>query len=101
MIREDAIMIRITKEELLKLASAANLTLTEDEIPALVRRLESVLSYASYLQEYAGGDKEVLLPHVSNVTREDLVKETPVEPLLALAPEHEENFYVVPAILKQ
>lgn len=94
-------MIHITKEELLKLANAANLTLTEEEIPALVRRLESVLSYASYLQELSGGAQEALLPQVSNVTREDLVTETPVEPLLALAPEHEENFYVVPAILKQ
>ncbi len=93
-------MIHITKEELLKLANAANLTLSEEEIPALVRRLESVLSYAAYLQEYAG-DKEAILPQLSNVTREDVVKETPVEPLIALAPEHEENFYVVPAILKQ
>lgn len=92
-------MIRITKEELIKLAQAANLSLDDDEIPGLVKRLESVLAYAAYLQEFQDSGKS--LPQASNIVREDVVIEAQVEPLLALAPEHEQQFYVVPAILKQ
>ncbi len=92
-------MIQITKEELIKLAQAANLSLSDEEIPGLVKRIEAVLSYAVYLQEFHQTGKA--LPQLSNVVREDMVKNSPVEPLIALAPEVEENFYVVPAILKQ
>ncbi len=92
-------MIHITKEELLKLAQAANLSLSEEEIPGILRRLEAVLSYAAYLQEFQ--DTGASLPQISNIVREDVAKETPIEPLLALAPEIEEQYYIVPAILKQ
>jgi len=92
-------MIHVTKEELIKLAQAANLSLSENEIPALLKRLEEVLSYAEYLHELHEVSQE--LPRLSNVVREDAVKEVQVEPLRALAPEQEQQFYVVPAILKQ
>jgi aspartyl/glutamyl-tRNA(Asn/Gln) amidotransferase C subunit len=92
-------MIQITKEELVKLARAAQLTLSEEEIPGLIKRLESVLSYAGYLQEFEDTGK--ILPLVSNVMRNDVAKESSPDQLLALAPEVEEHLYVVPAILKQ
>jgi aspartyl/glutamyl-tRNA(Asn/Gln) amidotransferase C subunit len=92
-------MIHVTKEEILKLAQAANLSLSDEEIPVLVKRIEEVLSYAAYLQEFHQTGKS--MPQLSNIVREDIEKNSSVELLLALAPEVEENFYVVPAILKQ
>jgi aspartyl/glutamyl-tRNA(Asn/Gln) amidotransferase C subunit len=94
-------MTRISREELLKLAKAANLHLSEEEMPVLVERLGAVLSYAEYLVEVAAQHKEVSLPQQSNVMRDDVVIPTPAEPLLSLAPAREENFFVVPVILKQ
>ena len=94
-------MTRISREEILKLAQAANITLTEEEIPYLVSRLESVLSYASYLKEVAAQHEGTPLTTLHNIDREDKVTEVPTEPLLELAPEREGDFYVVPVILKQ
>ena len=94
-------MTRISREELLKLAQAARLHLTEEEMPALVERLESVLGYASYLKEVAAQHEGAPLPKMSNVTREDKAVPTAVEPLLELAPNRDGNYIVVPAILKQ
>ena len=94
-------MLHISREEILRLAKAAHISFTEEEIPALVSRLESLISYASYLKEVAAQHEGAPLPKLSNVTREDVVKPTPAEPLLELAPEREENYYVVPVILKQ
>ncbi len=95
-------MVNITREEVLKLAKTADLTFTEEELTDLVKRLESVIDYASYLREIAEqAEGSATLPKLSNVTREDVVKPVPVEPLLELAPEREEDYYVVPVILKQ
>ncbi len=93
-------MIHISREEVLKLAKTANLSFTEEEIPALIKRLESFISYAAYLKEVAEQHEGAPLPKLSNVTRDDVSKHTPVEPLLELAPDREENYYVVPVILK-
>ena len=94
-------MIHITREEVLKLAQTAKISFSDEEIPALIERLESFISYASYLKEVADQYEGAPLPKLSNVTREDEVKPVPVEPLLELAPDREENYYVVPVILKQ
>ncbi len=93
-------MVKITREDLLKLAKISAMSITEDEIPPLVEKLEAVLGYASYLQEIAAQQKGAAMPKNINVMREDVVIPTPSEPLLALAPSREENFYVVPIILK-
>jgi len=94
-------MARISREEILKLARAANIHLTEDEIPQLLHRLESVLSYASYLKEVADEHEGAQLTTLYNVVREDAAVQQSSESLLELAPEREGNFYVVPVILKQ
>lgn len=94
-------MIHITREEVLKLAHTADLTFTDKELDGLVKRIESVIDYASYLKEIAAQHEGSPLPKLSNVTRKDEVKPVPVEPLLELAPDREEDYYVVPVILKQ
>ena len=91
----------ITREEIIKLAKSANLCISEAEIPVLLKRLEDVLGYASYLKDIAAAHEGELVSGLSNVTREDKVVPAHVESLLALAPDREDNFFVVPAILKQ
>lgn len=94
-------MSHITREEILKLAQVAKITVTEDEIPTLLAKLESFISYASYLQEVAEKHEGAPLPKMSNVTRSDEVVPADTEPLLELAPQREDDYYVVPVILKQ
>ena len=94
-------MVHITREEVLKLANTADLTFTEEELTGLVKRIEAVIDYASYIKEVADQHEASQLPKLSNITREDVVTKVAVEPLLELAPEREEDYYVVPVILKQ
>ncbi len=93
-------MIKITREDVLKLGHISNISISEEEIPALVNKLTAVLSYAVHLKDIAGTQQGLPLPVQSNITRPDVAIPTPSEPLLALAPAREENFYVVPMILK-
>lgn len=95
-------MIKITREDVLKLGQISNITINEEEIPALVDKLTAVLSYAAHLKDIAAQYKAVssALPVQTNVMREDSAVSSDPEPLLALAPGREENFYVVPMILK-
>lgn len=93
-------MIKITREDVLKLGTISNISISEEEIPALVDKLQAVLSYAVHLKDIAAQKEGAQLPVQSNVMREDKVVPTSAEPLLALAPAREDNFFVVPMILK-
>ena len=71
------------------------------EVEQLITQLEAVLNYASGLQEIAQAHPEAhALPKNSNIMRSDTVIKTDSEPLLAQAPEREENYFVVPKIIK-
>lgn len=93
-------MIKVTREEILKLGRIANISINEEEISALTEKLQAVLSYAAYLKEIAAQQSCGPMPKNSNVMRNDEVIPTPAEPLLALAPQREDHFFVVPMILK-
>jgi aspartyl-tRNA(Asn)/glutamyl-tRNA(Gln) amidotransferase subunit C len=93
--------LRITREDVLKLGQISNISISESEIEPLIEKLQAVLSYASYLKEVAAAYQPVPeIPKPANVVRPDEVISTPAEPLLALAPQREENYFVVPVILK-
>ena len=94
-------MVHMSREDLLKLGRSAALHLTEEEIPLLMKNLETVLSYAEDLKHLAAAYSGAPMPKNSNVTREDEVIPTPVEPILAEAPQREDSYFVVPVILKQ
>jgi aspartyl/glutamyl-tRNA(Asn/Gln) amidotransferase C subunit len=94
-------MIKISQEDVLKLAKIANISCSEAELPKLMARLEAVLSYASRLKDIAGQVESVPELKNINVMRPDEVIPTPAEPLLALAPHREEQFFVVPKIIKE
>ncbi len=98
-------MVKITREDVLKLGQISHISIAEEEMPALIDKLSAVLSYAGYLKDVAAElqrmDPDIApLPVQANITREDKVIPCDPEPLLALAPAREENFYVVPVILK-
>ena len=93
-------MIKITREDVLKLGHISNISISEDEIAPLMEKLSAVLSYAEYLKDIVGRQQGNPLPVQSNIMRQDVVIPVDPEPLLALAPAREENFYVVPMILK-
>jgi len=93
-------MAKITREEVLKIAQISHITLREDEVEPLMKHLESVLSYAERVQEIAAQIEEPLSKNV-NVFREDHIVNTDPETILCQAPEREEDYFVVPAIIEK
>lgn len=93
-------MVKITKEEVLKLAAISQISVDETEIEALMSKLQAVLTYASDLKKIADNAQPQPLPKNINVMREDVIIKTDPELLLSRAPVREENYYVVPMILK-
>lgn len=92
--------MKITKEEIFKLGRISMIDIAAEEVPVLIERIEGLLNYVSCLKELIKEPVEVSLPHVVNVSREDIVKRTNPEPLLKLAPQSESNYFVVPMVLK-
>lgn len=94
-------MTLITKDEIRKLAHMSQLEIPDDQLEYYRADLEAVLNYASGLKAIADQYQTVQpMPKNSNVMREDIVIPTIREPLLALAPEREEDYFVVPKIIK-
>lgn len=93
-------MTKISKEEVLNIAKISNLELHEDEIPALIKQLEDVLSYAERVKEVTASVEEPSIRNV-NVFREDVVVKGDAERILSQAPDREGDYFVVPAILDQ
>jgi len=91
-------MIQITHEEVLKLAKASRIHIHEDEIDELIAQLKSVLSYAERVVEISG-DVTIASSKNSNIFRTDQVIKTDSQPILAQAPQAEDNFFVVLPIL--
>ena len=77
----------------------SNLDLHDDEIPSLIKEIDDVLTYAVRVKEVAADVEEPLTKNV-NMFREDVVVKTNPELVLSRAPEREENFFVVPAVLQ-
>lgn len=94
-------MVKITEQEILKLAQMSAINISEHDImPALIEKIDAVLTYASSLKEIAKGHKQSAMPHTVNRLRTDVIIRTPPEPILAQAPERSDNYFVVPVILK-
>ncbi len=93
-------MTKISKQEILNIAQMSHLDIHEDELQPLIKQLEDVLSYAERVQEIAELVEEPSNKNV-NVFREDVVVKTNPESILSQAPEREDDFFVVPAILEK
>lgn len=92
-------MAKITREEVLKIAKMSQLAIHEDEIPAYIKQLEQVLSYAERVKEIAAEVEEPSNRNV-NTFRQDVVDKTDPEPILEQAPVREGDYFVVPVILE-
>lgn len=93
-------MALITREEVLKIAHMSRITIHEDEIEPLIKHLESVLAYAARVSQVAAG-QQAPLPQNVNVFREDVAIPCNAARIKQEAPEIEEDYFVVPAILDQ
>jgi aspartyl-tRNA(Asn)/glutamyl-tRNA(Gln) amidotransferase subunit C len=91
-------MTKITRDEVLKIARMANIALYEHEIEPMIKKLDDVLTYAERVIEAARDGEESSQKQV-NVLRPDQIITTDSVPLLAQAPEREENYFVVPKVL--
>jgi aspartyl-tRNA(Asn)/glutamyl-tRNA(Gln) amidotransferase subunit C len=90
--------MKITREEVLKIAEISKIKILEVEIENVIKHLESVLSYAERVQEIVADQDEPSNKNI-NVIREDVIINTDSEPILRQAPESEDNYFVVPKIL--
>ena len=93
-------MIKITKQELLKIAQSTAVQLYDNEVEPLIGQLEAVLTYAERVKDIVR-DIEIPSNKNVNVLREVVVIRTNNEPILSQAPEREENYFVVPMIIKK
>ncbi len=91
--------MKITREEVIKIAEISKIALHENEIDLLVKQLQDILAYSACVQKIA--DETADLPSNRNVNffREDVVMESMSEAVLGQAPESEEGYFVVPKIL--
>ncbi len=91
-------MTKISRKEVLKIASMSAIALREEEIEPMIAQLEQVLSYAERVTQVATSVEEPSTKNI-NVMRDDLVIPQDPVPILAQAPEREGNYFVVPMIL--
>jgi aspartyl/glutamyl-tRNA(Asn/Gln) amidotransferase C subunit len=91
----------ITQEELLKLATLSCIKLEAHEVEPLRESLEAVLGYASRLKDIAAQHQDLHIQQKStNVFRVDKATLC-TDPLVESAQVHENNYFVVPVIIKQ
>lgn len=96
-------MAHITEKEILHLSNLARIKLEPHEVAPLAKEIEAILAYASSLadiaQKYQAPEQPI--DCAQNVLRDDLVVRFDAERMLAQAPEREENYFVVPRIIKR
>ncbi|MFA5855465.1 MAG: Asp-tRNA(Asn)/Glu-tRNA(Gln) amidotransferase subunit GatC [Candidatus Gracilibacteria bacterium] len=82
--------MKLSKEQVLKIAGLARLKLTEEEVSRLSNELTDILTYVEMLNEVDTEKVEATsqVTGLSNVLREDSVRAAPCEPeeLLACSP---------------
>lgn len=92
-------MSTFTKEELLRVAELSALKLEDSEIEAFVVQLKTVLDYAEELSGCAITHEQECVRNI-NVFRDDKVVAKDSAVILAIAPQTEDSYFVVPAILE-
>ncbi len=96
-------MIRISKEQVKKVADLARIDLNEEETEYHAVQLEKILDYINQLDKINTDEIPCTTRaiEVINVTRDDIKKDCEnKDEILDLAPSREENFFKVPKILK-
>lgn len=92
----------ISKNEVKKVASLSRLTLSDSEVDHLAEDMNRILGYVELLSELDLSDIKPTAHAVEteNVFREDEAKKSDViQKVLEHAPEHDDNFFLVPKII--
>jgi len=95
--------MKISPEEVKRVALLARLRLTPQEESQLTEQLDHILGYMEKLNELDTSNVEPFSHAVDavNVTREDIVTNRPdTDALLANAPERDANYFKVPKIIE-
>ena len=96
--------MRLSIDEVEKVAKLARLEITEAEKEAFSEQLSSILTYMDQLKglDTEGVEPTATVLEQTNVFREDEVRPSlPVEQALANAPEQGDGFFSVPRILEE
>ncbi len=96
--------MKISKEEVEKVARLARLEITDSEKTAFSEQLSSILSYVEQLKDLdtEGIEPTATVLDQTNVFRDDTVRPSlPVDRALANAPEQSGGYFVVPRILEE
>ncbi len=95
--------MRITREIVEHVARLSRLELTEEEQERYLHQLNTILEYFARLEQLPTEGVEAMthaIP-VTNVFRDDTVQPSlPVEEVLAMAPQAQDGFVVVPRVLE-
>lgn len=91
--------MKITKEEVIKIAQISRIAIKPEEVESLTQQLQDVLSYAQVVKDVANQLLDQPSNRNINFLRDDVVAKTDSEIVLSRAPEREENYFVVPKIL--
>ncbi|GIP24381.1 MULTISPECIES: Asp-tRNA(Asn)/Glu-tRNA(Gln) amidotransferase subunit GatC [Paenibacillus] len=93
----------ITTKDVEHVARLARLNLTPEEKETFTDQLSAILQYAEKLNELDtdGVEPTTHVLHLSNVMRDDVVKESlPAEKVFLNAPDEEDGQFKVPAVLE-
>ncbi len=96
--------MKITREEVQRVAALARLQFSPEEEEVLTGQLDKILQYVEKLNQLdtTGVEPRAHAVDVVNVFREDRVSPSPpLEELLANVPEQEGCFFRVPKIIEQ
>ncbi len=94
--------MKITPEEVAKVARLARLDLPQDKLTLFAAQLGDILTYMDKLSEIDTSDVEPMFSPVEHVTvtRPDVVnKEYEREDILSNAPEQDGEYFIVPRIV--
>lgn len=95
--------MKITREEVKRVAALARLELSPEEEELLTRQLDNILQYMEKLNrlDTAGVEPLSHVIDIVNAFREDRIHNRPApDELLANAPAREKNFFKVPKIIE-
>lgn len=96
--------MKITREDVEKVALLARLQVTEDEKEIFAKQLSQVLTHVEQLNRYetAGVEPTTTVMGQVNIFRDDVARPSlPVEKALANAPEREGDGFGVPKIIEE
>lgn len=100
-LNERFFMVHITHDDVRRIARLSHIHVSEEETPKMAQQLQSILSYASRVADYAQlySDAQIEVKG-SVVLRPDVSVKTDSDTILAAAPDREGNYFVVPVIVE-